>query len=149
MPAGGAHGYVTAINIVPKREAGAAAKVFELPAQISVAPAVLQDVGLIGPLDAGFGNQRSGCAHRIQLHRTARYAHVPVGVEWSPLPQLSRVRERTPDFLGRVAQLSDQHKRPVLAILLNPRQVGGAGGVLLGSVIFASSIAFCCALGSL
>src|SRR5271168_263132 len=100
MPAGGAHGYVTAINIVPKREACAAAEIFELPAQIAVAPAVLQYIGLIGPLDSRFRSKWSGCAHRIQLHRAARYAHVPVSVEWSPLVQLSWVRERAPDPLG-------------------------------------------------
>src|SRR5579862_3336292 len=68
VPAGSTHRDVAAIDIVPKRETRAAAEVFELPTQISVAPAILQDAGLIGSLDSGFRDHWCGRAYRIQLH---------------------------------------------------------------------------------
>src|SRR5262249_19246656 len=56
VPARCAPGDEAAIDVVPEREAGAAADRFELPAEVAAAPTVLEEPRRLGPLHGGLGD---------------------------------------------------------------------------------------------
>src|SRR5207244_10415127 len=58
VPARGAPRDVAAIDVVPKREAGAVIEGLKLPAEVVASPAVLEQPRSLGPLHGGLGDLR-------------------------------------------------------------------------------------------
>src|SRR5262249_52027061 len=73
---------------------------------------------------------RRGCSHPGELHRSDR-AEVPIDLKRSPLAQFRWVGKGLPDFVRRVAQLSDENQRPLLSVLSYLRPAGWTRCVLL------------------
>src|SRR6266436_6016217 len=131
VPPGSTHGDEAAIDVVPQRKARAATKGFEFPPDIFVTPVVLKHLGSVGSRHCCFGNLRLGRSHRGELHRGSNRTQAPIGVEGRPLTQMRRVGKRLPDFLRRVAQLSDKNECPLLSVLSHLRPAGRTRCVLL------------------
>src|SRR5258708_10925618 len=106
VPASSAPRDEAAIDVVPQRQARAAAKGFEFPPDI----AVLKYVRSLGPRHSGF--QRRGRSHPGELHSVSSRTQAPVGYKGSPLAQLRGVGKRLPDFFRRVAQFADKNDGP-------------------------------------
>src|SRR6185437_12522094 len=106
------------------RQARAASKGFQFPAGV----VVFKYFGSIGSRDFCF--ERRGISRPGELHRSD-CSQAPVGVEGRPLAQVRRVGKRLPHFFRRVAQFSDENKRPLLSVLLYLRPVSRARYVLL------------------
>src|SRR5215472_9121252 len=85
VPAGGAPGDETAIDVGPQRQARAATKAFEFPPDI----AVLKYLGGVGSCDRGFDRRRR--PHPREHHRVSSRAQVPIDVEGSPLAKMLRI----------------------------------------------------------
>src|SRR3984893_10512441 len=125
VPARGAPRDEAAIDVVPERQARAAAtKGFEFPPRI----VVLKHPGSVGSRHPCF--QRRGRSHPGELHRSNR-TQAPIGFKRSPLAQMRWVGKRLPDFFRRVAQFSDENERPLLSVLLYLRTAGRTRCVLL------------------
>jgi hypothetical protein len=69
VPPGSTHGDKAPINVVPQRQARAAAQGFEFPPQLIAAPIVLENLGSFGSPHVCFGNMWRGRVHRGELHR--------------------------------------------------------------------------------
>src|SRR6266508_6076021 len=113
------------------RSTRAATKGFEFPPDIEATPVVFKHLGSVGSRHCCFGNLRRGRSHRGELHRGSNRTQAPIGVEGRPLAQMRRVGKRLPDFFRRVAQLSDENKRPLLSVLSYLRPAGRTRCVLL------------------
>src|SRR6185295_10680576 len=62
---------------------------------------------------------------------------VPVGIKRRPLAQMLGVGERLPDSGRRMAEVADQHERPVVAVFSDLGAGSGARRVLLtGTHVF-------------
>src|SRR5262249_26854959 len=85
VPAGGAPGDETAIDVGPQRQARAASKAFEFPPDI----AVLKYLGGVGSCDRGFDRRRR--PHPRELHRGSSGTQVPIDIEGRPLAQMLRI----------------------------------------------------------
>ena len=85
VPARGAPGNKAAIDAVPERQAGAAAKGLEFPPDI----AVLKHPGSVGSRDTCFGNLR--CSHPGEIHRGSSRIQARIGYKWRPLAEMRRV----------------------------------------------------------
>ena len=131
VPPGGAHRDEAAIDVVPQRQARAAAKGFEFPPDIVVTPVVLKHLGSVGSRHSCFGNVRRGRSHPGELHRGSNRTQAPIGLKGRPLAQMRRVGKRLPDFFRRVAQFSDENERPLLSVLSYLRPAGRTRCVLL------------------
>ena len=116
---GGAHRDEAAIDVVPQRQARAAAQRLEFPSDI-VAPVVLQHFGSVGPRHCCFGNLWLGRCHRSELYRRSNRTQASIGVKGRPLAQMRRISQRLPYFFRRVAQFADENERPLLFTICVP-----------------------------
>ena len=117
VPPGSTHRDEAAIDVVPQRQARAAAEGFEFPPHIVAAPGVLEHPGSLGSRHCRFGDLRRGGSHRGELHGASNRPQAAIGFKRSPLAQMLRVGKRLPDFFGRVAQIPDEDERPFFAVL--------------------------------
>src|SRR5271157_3381651 len=131
VPPGSTHGDEAAIDIVPEREARAAAERLELPPEVAATPVVLEQARRLGPLHGGLGDLRRRRPDQRELHRGSNRTQAPIGFKGSPLAQMRRVGKRLPDFFRRVAQFSHENERPLLAVLSYLRPPGRTRCVLL------------------
>src|SRR6266850_2690611 len=131
MPARGAPRDEAAIDVVPQRQARAAAERLEFPSDILAPPVVLKHLWSVGSRHSCLGNLRRGRSHRGELHRRSNRTQIPISLKGRPLAQMRRLRKRLPDFFRRVAQLSDENERPLLSVLSYLRPAGRTRCVLL------------------
>src|SRR5439155_12906369 len=127
VPARGAPRDEAAIDVVPQRQARAAAKGFEFPPDI----AVLEHLGSVGSRHRCY--LRPARSHPCEIHRGSGRGQAPIGLKGRPLAYMRRIGKRLPDFFRRVAQLSDENERPFFAVLSYLRPAGGTRCVLLAS----------------
>src|ERR1700730_14802920 len=124
VPARGAPRDEAAIDVVPQRQARAAAtKGLKFPPDVLSPPVVLKHLWSVGSRHSCFGNPRRGRSHRGELHLSNR-TQAPIGFKGSPLAQMRRLGKRLPDFFRRVAQFSNENERPLLAALSYLRPAG-------------------------
>src|SRR5262245_16992246 len=79
VPARGAPRDEAALDVVPEREARAAAERLELPPAVATTPGVLEQPRRLGPLYGGLGDLRCRRPDRRELHRP-HGGQVPIGV---------------------------------------------------------------------
>src|SRR5207244_532109 len=82
VPAGSAHRDESTVDVVPKREPGAAASErLQFPADLLFTPAEFEHLGRVGPLHPGLGDMRRPYCRELC---GADGTEVPVGIERSP-----------------------------------------------------------------
>ena len=129
LPAGCAPRDVSAIDVVPQRQARPGAQRLELPAEVLPAPVVFQEPRRLGAGHLVLRDLRRRRADGRELHRPDG-GQVAVGVERRPLRQVRGVRQRLPDQRRRMPQLANDEKCPLVAVLLD-----------LGAGCFAGNVA--------
>src|SRR5882724_6874125 len=133
VPARSAHRYEITVDVVPKREASAAARQrLQLPADVLSAPVEFEHLGRVGPLHLALGHKRRRRPHGREL-RDANGTEVPVRIERSPFAKMLGIRQRLPNRGGRLAEVADEAERPLLPILLDLGATSGPRRVLLSA----------------
>ena len=130
VPARGAHGDETTVDVVPQGEPSAACEWLQFPANVLSAPVEFEQLRRIGSRHSSFRDHRRRRSHRSKLCCT-NGAEVLVRIERSPLSQLLRIRERGPNLCGRVAEFASENQRPLLSIFANFSTSSSAWRVLI------------------
>ena len=99
----------------------------KFPPHIEAAPLIFKRLGSVGSRHRCFGNERRGRSHRGEFNRASNRTQVPLGVKGRPLAQMLRVGQRLPNFFRRVAQFTDEDKRPLLTVFCICAPVAGPG----------------------
>jgi hypothetical protein len=130
VPARSAPRDEAAIDVVPEREARAAAERRQFPPEVAATPAIFEQRRRLGLLHGALGDLRRRRPGRRELHRT-HDGQVPISVKRRPFGQVCRIGQRLPHDRRRVTELSDKDERPLLSVLLYVRPAGGTRCILL------------------